>query len=93
MLLRPDVYIGPTDPTEEVMWVGEEEQIVKKRIRYIPGLFKIFDEVLVNAADNYQRDRKMKEISVQVTRDRVTVKNDGKGIPVQIHKTHQIHVP
>ena len=26
-----------------------------KEIEYIPGLYKIFDEIIVNAADNYWR--------------------------------------
>lgn len=30
--------------------------MVLKDISYVPGLYKIFDEILVNAADNKQRD-------------------------------------
>lgn len=26
-----------------------------EEVKYVPALYKIFDEVLVNAADNYQR--------------------------------------
>lgn len=37
-----------------------------KRISYPPGLYKIFDEILVNAADNSQRDNTMKEIRVSI---------------------------
>lgn len=35
-----------------------------KDITYTPGFYKIFDEVLVNAADNYQRDKKMNVLRV-----------------------------
>lgn len=42
---------------------------MQKKITYIPGLYKIFDEILVNAADNYQRDKKMSRIEVRITRD------------------------
>jgi DNA topoisomerase II len=66
---------------------------LQKRIKYVPGLYKIFDEILVNAADNYQRDRKMSKIEVRISREEVSVMNDGKGIPVQIHKNHKIYVP
>ena len=31
------------------------ERIVQKEISYVPGLYKIFDEIVVNAADNKQR--------------------------------------
>ena len=31
-----------------------------KDISYVPALYKVFDEILVNAADNLQRDPKMK---------------------------------
>jgi len=49
--------------------------------------------VLVNASDNYQRDKKMTKIEVRIERDEITIVNDGKSIPIQIHKTHKIYVP
>jgi DNA topoisomerase-2 len=75
------------------MWVLEEQELVQKKIRYVPGLYKIFDEIIVNAADNYQRDKKMTKIEVHVGREEISVLNDGLGIPVQIHKTHKVYVP
>ena len=59
-----------------------------EEIGYVPALYKIFDEVLVNAADNYQRDRKMSILKVEINpKDGwVSVQNNGKGIPVEIHK-------
>ena len=35
-----------------------------RTITYVPGLYKIFDEILVNAADNKQRDSSMNLIKV-----------------------------
>ena len=37
------------------MWVWDEGtmNMVNRNIEFVPGLFKIFDEVLVNAVDNY----------------------------------------
>ena len=32
--------------------------MVNRQINFVPGLYKIFDEILVNAADNKQRDPK-----------------------------------
>lgn len=56
ILLRPDTYIGSIDKIEDKMWIFDEklEKFVFKSITYIPGLYKIFDEILVNASDNIQ---------------------------------------
>ena len=64
----------------------------------VPGLYKIFDEIIVNSADNYSRskDRKVKmdEIRVDIDRKegRISVYNNGVGIPIQIHSEHGIYV-
>lgn len=44
---------------KEKMWIFDKEAqaMVLKDITYVPGLYKIFDEILVNAADNKIRDR------------------------------------
>ena len=59
-----------------------------RKVSYVPGLYKIFDEILVNAADNKQRDKTQKNIRVVVDREKgeISVENDGAGIPVQIHE-------
>jgi DNA topoisomerase-2 len=49
------------------MWVFDEEKGMQLRdISYVPGLYKIFDEVLVNAADNKQRDKNMTCIRIDI---------------------------
>lgn len=52
------------------MWVWDEEdgagKMVFREISYVPGLYKIFDEILVNAADNKQRDKKMNCIRIDI---------------------------
>lgn len=55
----------------------------------------MFDEVLVNAADNYQRDRKMNLLKVEINQEDgfISVLNNGKGIPVEMHKQYNIYVP
>ena len=52
------------------MWVYDNitETIVQRKIRYVPALYKIFDEILVNAADNKQRDPKMSMIKVNINK-------------------------
>jgi len=41
---------------------------IQKKIKYVPGLFKIFDEIIVNAADNYQRDKRTTKIKIDINR-------------------------
>lgn len=64
ILLRPDTYIGSVERLSETMWVAEKQPVaedggdttykmVQKEISYVPGLYKIFDEILVNAAGEF----------------------------------------
>ncbi|XP_069949301.1 DNA topoisomerase 2-alpha isoform X3 [Cherax quadricarinatus] len=97
ILLRPDTYIGSVEFTTEQMWVYdmELEKIVQKEISYVPGLYKIFDEILVNAADNKQRDKSMDVIKVDIDpeNNQVCIFNNGRGIPVAMHKDEKMYVP
>lgn len=65
VLLRPDTYIGSTERQQEKLWVHDGERMVLKTIEFVPGLYKIFDEILVNAADNKVRDPTMDMIKVR----------------------------
>lgn len=96
ILLRPDSYIGSIEPDTRSIWVlSEEETMVEREITFVPGLYKIFDEIVVNAADNKQRDASMKCIKVEIDdiEGTISVFNDGKGIPIQVHKQHGIYIP
>jgi DNA topoisomerase-2 len=75
------------------MWVIEDGKMVNRPITYVPGLLKIFDEIVVNAADNKHRDDDMKFIKVVVADDYISVENDGAGIPVEMHAQHNVYVP
>lgn len=96
ILKRPDTYIGSVEATTEKMWiVDESNSLQEKEITFVPGFLKIFDEILVNAADNKIRDPSMRKIEVVIDPEQgmVLVKNDGKGIPVEIHSKEKIYVP
>ncbi|KAI9493254.1 DNA topoisomerase [Zychaea mexicana] len=97
ILLRPDTYIGSTEAEEQEMWVfdSEEEVIKRKTIKYVPGLYKIVDEILVNAADNKIRDPTMNTIKVIIDRSQnlISIHNNGKGIPITVHKEENVYVP
>uniref|UniRef100_A0A182PWC0 DNA topoisomerase 2 n=1 Tax=Anopheles epiroticus TaxID=199890 RepID=A0A182PWC0_9DIPT len=97
ILLRPDTYIGSVEMVKEPMWVFDKEsnKMVQREITYVPGLYKIFDEILVNAADNKQRDPKMSTIKIEISQETNTISvwNDGHGIPVVMHKEEKMYVP
>jgi len=79
------------------MWVfdADSNKMVNRNISYVPGLYKIFDEIVVNAADNKQRDSNMTELRIEINREKnqLSVYNNGQGIPVVMHKEHGIYVP
>ncbi|TPX18909.1 uncharacterized protein E0L32_011387 [Thyridium curvatum] len=98
ILKRPDTYIGSVERTEQQMWVynKQAEQMEKRAVSFVPGLYKIFDEVLVNAADNKQRDQKgMSFMKITVDREggEITVENNGKAIPVEMHEKEKVFIP
>lgn len=96
----PDTYIGSIEPTTQDIFVLENvsegnDKMVKKQITFVPGFFKIFDEVLVNAIDHKQRDASVKNIKITFERglSPITVQNDGNGIDICIHQGTQKYVP
>ena len=91
-LLRPDVWIGRVLPKTEKMWVyradgAETAKMVPEKVKYSPGYFKIFDEILVNAVDNRRNDEPQNSLrmdTIWVNFDKETneikVKNNGKAL-------------
>lgn len=64
--MRPDTYIGSTEKQQQQMWVHDGDRMVLQNVAYVPGLYKIFDEILVNAADNKVRDATMDTVRVTI---------------------------
>jgi DNA gyrase/topoisomerase IV subunit B len=107
VLLRPDTYIGSVEKQTASMWVHTPEaapgappgtpahRLEQRTIGYVPGLFKIFDEILVNAADNKVRDASMTclRVDIDAAAGSVRVYNDGAGIPVEMHQVEKVYVP
>ncbi|CAD5218528.1 unnamed protein product [Bursaphelenchus okinawaensis] len=98
ILLRPDTYIGSVEFCDRtLMWIYDmkEKRLVNKPISFVPGLYKIFDEILVNAADNRRRDKRMNKIEVDIDKDRnrISILNNGRGVPVVWHKKEEMYIP
>lgn len=83
---------GASPPTPITTTSGK---MVQREISYVPGLYKIYDEILVNAADNKQRDKTMTCIKIDINPETNTVSvwNNGAGIPVVMHKDEKMYVP
>lgn len=98
ILLRPDSYVGSVEWQTDSLWVYREKDgsVEKRELQYVPGLYKIFDEILVNAADNYTKDPEH-QTYIKVTIDdkagSVSVVNNGQGLPVEVHQEHKMYVP
>jgi DNA topoisomerase-2 len=101
---RPAMYIGTIEPnTIETYVVDNSNKIIKKQITYIPGLFKIFDEALVNAIDHSVRTREdktensivLKNIKVNINKATgvIEIFNDGNGIEVVKHGEYDVYIP
>ena len=106
ILTLPDTYIGSIETNQEGRWVYDEEEkhMTWKKIMMNPGLYKIFDEILVNARDAFIRSTTEKGRTpikcIDITIDRessknatIRVENDGDGIPVEEHPTEKMWVP
>jgi DNA topoisomerase-2 len=99
ILELPDTYIGSVETIDDSRWVynSETNKMEFKGLKFNPGLYKIFDEVLVNARDAMVRSGNVKRIDVtcELSNDiyTITVKNDGDGIPVEIHKETGVYAP
>ena len=96
VLLRPEMYVGSMQKELEYHWLCANDMLHQKftlkKIDFIPGLLKIFDEILVNAADNKQRDPNMTKLKVSINEHSISVYNDGQSIPIVIHKEYNIYV-
>ena len=60
ILDNPDTYIGSVEQVESDLWVLSEDslRICERNIHYIPALFKLFDEGIVNCRDHAIRMEK-----------------------------------
>ncbi|KAK9479633.1 DNA topoisomerase [Lipomyces japonicus] len=97
ILKRPDTYIGSVEYESRQMWTFDKvsNSMVYKPVRFVPGLYKIFDEILVNAADNKIRDPNMDTLKVTIDKEanQVTIFNNGRGIPIEMHEKENMYIP
>jgi DNA topoisomerase-2 len=107
VLDNPDTYIGSVEQIESKMWIMNEtgDRIVCQNITYIPGLFKLFDEGIVNCRDHVVRMQgkiaagvenslPVSYIDISIQDDgTIVMMNDGNGMDVAKHPDNDIWVP
>lgn len=104
VLTRPNMYIGSIDEDTYNTFIYDknENKMIKKNIKLIPGLYKIFDEILVNAIDHITRlksesniEHYVKNIKISIDRDTniISITNDGEGIEIEKHNEYDIYIP
>jgi DNA topoisomerase-2 len=108
ILDNPDTYIGSVEHVDSQMYVFDDatNRIALKTIEYIPGLYKLFDEGVVNCRDHVIRMlqasfqpegvnvKLVSHIEVQIGADgMITLTNDGNGIDVAKHPEYQVWIP
>ncbi|GLB36598.1 putative control of topological states of DNA by transient breakage and subsequent rejoining of DNA strands [Lyophyllum shimeji] len=97
ILKRPDSYIGSVETITQTMWTydADAKRMVHRDVKYVPGFFKIVDEILVNAADNKINDPSMDTIKVNIDIEECTISvyNNGRGIPIEMHSTEKMYIP
>ena len=104
ILELPDTYVGSTKTNEESRWMYDDasNKMVWRKIQFNPGLYKLFDEIIVNARDEYIRSTTtasttIKHIDVTVTSQdgdtTISIENDGDGIAIEMDKEQQVMIP
>lgn len=103
IIQRPDTYVGSMRKQESVDFYTadpiEKVFIHNDTVFVVPGLVRVFVEILSNALDNIFRsledDVKMSfiKVGIDVGTNEVTVSNDGSWIPLDMHETEGIHIP
>ena len=107
ILANPDTYIGSVEEVDTDQWILDEatQKIVLKNIRYVPGLYKLFDEGIVNCRDHVVRMLQavankqanaipVSYIDIDIQADGTIVMiNDGNGIDVAMHPEYNIWIP
>jgi DNA topoisomerase-2 len=104
ILDNPDTYIGSVENVDSSLWVYNDQtnRIEWRDIEYIPGLYKLFDEGIVNCRDHVVRmiqsnileKRFVSYIDTTIDADgMITMSNDGNGIDVAKHPEYNIWIP
>ena len=80
VLTRPGMYIGSVDSKAQTGFFSDEAHttLTPTEIQHVPGLLRLLDELLVNAADNKQRELEASRRAITTTDIHLTIGADGR---------------
>lgn len=86
ILKKPDTYVGSCAPEETEEWVAYHDQtsetnpwrFERKQVTIIPGLYKCFDELRVNALDQWRRTHDTQNLPKDHNVSRIDITVDSK---------------
>jgi DNA topoisomerase-2 len=118
ILKKPDTYIGTIEPAETTEYVMDmatsvasdasatTTTLTRRSVTYIPGLYKLFDEGMVNMRDHVVRQAQAVadgkpdalpvtalEVEIDAADGTIHMTNDGNGIDVAQHPEHKLWIP
>ena len=105
ILDNPDTYIGSIENIDTNYWIYKNGTIINEEIMLIPGLFKLFDEGIVNCRDhvirmkqriqnNHSNSLPVSYINISINDDgSISMTNDGNGIDIEKHPEYDIWIP
>ena len=93
ILKKSSMYLGSLDFLKEKQFIFNNNLIEQKEISYSPALYKIIDEIIVNAYDASIKDNTVNKISADIKSDCFSIFNNGKGIDIVLHKEHKVYIP
>jgi DNA topoisomerase-2 len=93
VLHKSSMYLGALDVISDKQFIFINNSIQQKEINYSPALYKIIDELIVNAYDATIRDKSVDIIETTINSDSFSIYNSGSGIDIIIHKDHKVYIP
>jgi len=95
ILLRPDTYIGGLNITSIQDRKFDNNKFIDYTYTLSNGLLHLFNEVISNSIDEYNRHKTVKNIIVSINTNinSISVQDDGNGIGVYKDKEHDIYIP
>ena len=101
----PDTYIGAVEEDDKKDWVlNDDGKFENSNMKWVPGLYKCFDEGIVNSRDHVirlQQKKKEKNIiqvkNIDISVDKetgiITMRNGGNGIDIAKHPEKKWWIP
>ena len=84
ILRRSGMYLGSSVITKSKEYIINDNQFKETEISYVPGLVKIFNELIDNSIDEFVRTngKFANKIDVTIDNEHFSVQDNGRGIPV-----------